>query len=685
MRIINFNDGFTSATAPTSEVAASSVSVTPSGNLSSTDAQAALVELQLNIDSNTTTASAHIAATSGVHGAVGSVVGTTDAQALTNKTIVVASNTITTAAAGNLTSTELNAALNELQLDVDTKATPADVAVVQNDVDAHESDVSNPHAVTATQVGLGNVDNTSDATKNTAVATLTNKTLTAPVMTDPVLGTPASGLMTNVTGVPNGATTATSANTASAIVARDGSGNFTAGTITASLTGSISGNAATVTTNANLTGDVTSVGNATTLTNAPVIAKVLTGYTSGAGTVSASDSILQAIQKLNGNDATNANLTGPVTSIGNATAIADGALALAKLATTTAGYIPVGAVTTGIPTYVAVSGDATLSSTGALTLGTVAIAKGGTGQVTANAGLNALLPTQTANANKALVTDGTNTSWTTVASASAATSTALGLTTSFAPTVVSSVKAVSSADYTVLDADGYAVVLVTTGNSDRTITLPTAADNAGRILRISKVDSGSGDVIVDGEGSETVNGATTYTMPNQYDEVTIVCNGTAWFIIAKIRPPDTYIIVAGGGNGGNSVGSTGNRVRCFTGSQVGSGAGITYAQSTVNGDTFTVNEAGIYALSWTDQRIASAGSESFGFSKNGTATTSITSLAGSAVLQLMTHPTAATGVLFNVGGTFVLAAGDVVRPHCTGSLDSVSANVRFSMTQVVRL
>ena len=60
--------------------------------------------------------------------------------------------------------------------------------------------------------------------------------------------------------------------------------------------------AATVTTNANLTGDVTSVGNSTTLTNAPVIAKVLTGYTSGAGTVAATDTILQAFQKVNGND-----------------------------------------------------------------------------------------------------------------------------------------------------------------------------------------------------------------------------------------------------------------------------------------------------------------------------------------------------------------------------------------------
>lgn len=61
--------------------------------------------------------------------------------------------------------------------------------------------------------------------------------------------------------VSNSATTATSTNTNSTIVARDASGNFSAGTITASL----AGNASTVTTNANLTGPVTSVGNATSI------------------------------------------------------------------------------------------------------------------------------------------------------------------------------------------------------------------------------------------------------------------------------------------------------------------------------------------------------------------------------------------------------------------------------------
>lgn len=65
---------------------------------------------------------------------------------------------------------------------------------------------------------------------------------TSPVFVTPALGTPASGTLTNCTGLPNAGTTATAANTANAIVARDGSGDFVAGTITASLTGVASGN-----------------------------------------------------------------------------------------------------------------------------------------------------------------------------------------------------------------------------------------------------------------------------------------------------------------------------------------------------------------------------------------------------------------------------------------------------------
>ena len=56
---------------------------------------------------------------SGPAGSEVDLVGTTSTQTLTNKTLVVSSNTITTVATGNLAAVELNAALAELQTDID--------------------------------------------------------------------------------------------------------------------------------------------------------------------------------------------------------------------------------------------------------------------------------------------------------------------------------------------------------------------------------------------------------------------------------------------------------------------------------------------------------------------------------------------------------------------------------------
>lgn len=65
----------------------------------------------------------------------------------------------------------------------------------------------------------------------------------------------------------------------------------------------------------------------------------------------------------------------------------------------------------GTGTIMALSSSG-VSITGALTISTpLGLASGGTGQTTANAALNALLPSQGGNANKVLQTNGTNTSW----------------------------------------------------------------------------------------------------------------------------------------------------------------------------------------------------------------------------------------------------------------------------------
>lgn len=99
----------------------------------------------------------------------------------------------------------------------------------------------------------------------------------APVINGGVLGTPSSGTATNLTGLPlstgiTGAGTgvlaalAVNVGTAGSIVVNGGALGTPASGVATNLTGTAAGlTAGTVTTNANLTGPVTSVGNATTI------------------------------------------------------------------------------------------------------------------------------------------------------------------------------------------------------------------------------------------------------------------------------------------------------------------------------------------------------------------------------------------------------------------------------------
>ena len=196
--------------------------------------------------------------------------------------------------------------------------------------------------------------------------TLTGATLANNVVNSSLtsVGTLANLTVTNtISGSINGnAATATSASTATtagtvttaAQPTITSVGTLTGLTVSTAIAGSVTGSSDTVT-NPNLTGEVTTSGLNATVANSAVIGKIITGYVSGAGTVAATDTILQAIQKLNGN--------------------AGAGIALP-----------------------------------------VSIANGGTGQTTAKNALDALLPSQTGKSGYFLQSNGVSPLWNVLAS-----------------------------------------------------------------------------------------------------------------------------------------------------------------------------------------------------------------------------------------------------------------------------
>jgi hypothetical protein len=81
---------------------------------------------------------------------------------------------------------------------------------------------------------------------------------------------------------------------------------------------------------------------------------------------------------------------------------------------------------------------------------------------------------------------------------------------------------VVSGDYLIIaDATGGAI----------TMALPPAALVPGRIYAFKRINSGANAVVIDPNASETIDGAATYTLSAQWNSVTIMSNGTAWFII----------------------------------------------------------------------------------------------------------------------------------------------------------
>jgi len=109
---------------------------------------------------------------------------------------------------------------------------------------------------------------------------------------------------------------------------------------------------------------------------------------------------------------------------------------------------------------------------------------------------------------------------------------ASGLVWAPASALVLSVSA-KTANYTAVPTDD---VILCSGTSF-TVTLYAASGNSGRTITVKKTDISTSNVFtIDGNGSETIDGALTTTVDTQYEEVTLVCDGSNWHVLSRTIP-----------------------------------------------------------------------------------------------------------------------------------------------------
>lgn len=85
-----------------------------------------------------------------------------------------------------------------------------------------------------------------------------------------------------------------------------------------------------------------------------------------------------------------------------------------------------------------------------------------------------------------------------------------------------------STAYTATESDF--VILCDASGGAFDVTLPAAATSSGYIYVIKNVGA-SGTVTINGNASETIDGAGTVALAAQYDFRMIICDGTAWHVI----------------------------------------------------------------------------------------------------------------------------------------------------------
>ena len=86
-----------------------------------------------------------------------------------------------------------------------------------------------------------------------------------------------------------------------------------------------------------------------------------------------------------------------------------------------------------------------------------------------------------------------------------------------------------TSSYTIGASDTVILANATSGNV--TITLPTAASLGGYRFYVKRIDNSANSCTIARSGSDTIDGQTSIAINVQYTSLTVVSNGSAWYII----------------------------------------------------------------------------------------------------------------------------------------------------------
>jgi hypothetical protein len=78
---------------------------------------------------------------------------------------------------------------------------------------------------------------------------------------------------------------------------------------------------------------------------------------------------------------------------------------------------------------------------------------------------------------------------------------------------------------------GSSIVIATRQGSDITLTLPAASGNSGKIFKVKVKGTAAGNVVIDGNGSETIDAEASITLESQQAAVSLVCDGSEWYVM----------------------------------------------------------------------------------------------------------------------------------------------------------